>query len=336
MTTADISLAELAALQVVPQSWDHFKAEFLPAYTHPLVSRKHAGKVRQVVAILDGLGVTSTADLNLALVARFVQSRPADQSPWTTKALLQIVSSLCTTAVAARRLAVNPFAIRPIGRIVRLTPPKGKRTLSRDEIRRLLELLKSDAETRTGWPGWRAKRLYVAAAIASYCGLRRSELLTLHVSDVDLEARVIRLFNRGPNGKGLKSAGSAKPVGIPDALAEIIRGWLPWRMARPKGFRLPDECPWLIPTVNGKAPWLSGAPGTKPLDRLQAAAKRAGIDEITWHMLRRSLATHLEHHGVGGAMIQRILRHSSSATTERHYRCADEANVAAAVKNLVF
>ena len=34
-----------------------------------------------------------------------------------------------------------------------------------------MELLKTDAETRTGWAAFRANRLYVATAIAVYCGL---------------------------------------------------------------------------------------------------------------------------------------------------------------------
>jgi integrase len=347
MSTVDPGLLELAALQVAPQPWAEFKRDILPGFTYPMTSKSHATKIRQTIRCLELLnladegeeprGIRDTFDLNLVTVARYVAAIPPGQSPWTIKAQLQILSTLASTAVKARRLAVNPFDIRPIGKIVRLGPPEDKRALSRDELHRLMELLKSDTETRTGWALWRAWRLYVVAAIAVYCGLRRTELLTLHVVDVDLDARVIRLMGRGPNGKGLKSKGSAQPVGIPDALAPILSTWLStWRLAAPKGFAIDPECPWLIPTCNRKSPWISGHTTGKALGRLQAAGKRAGIPDLTFHMLRRTLATQLEEHGVGGAMIQRILRHASSQTTERHYRRADERNIADAVKELEF
>ena len=77
-----------------------------------------------------------------------------------------------------------------------------------------------------------------------------------------------------------------------------------------------------------RAPWTSGAPGGKPLDRLQAVGVEPGIEHITMHMLRRSLATHLEGHGVGAAMISRIMRHQDERVTETFYRQADERQIA--------
>ena len=99
--------------------------------------------MRQVVKALDVLNlaadgeqprtIQSTTDLNLATVARYIAARPPGQSTWTMKGHLQILRTLCGTAVKARRLAVNPFDLRSIGRIVRPAPPRNKRALSRDE-----------------------------------------------------------------------------------------------------------------------------------------------------------------------------------------------------------
>src|SRR5262249_17692643 len=69
---------------------------------------------------------------------------------------------------------------------------------------------------------------------------------------------------------------------------------------------------------------------------LQAAAARAGIPGLTWQTLRRSWATHAQAWGLGSAMIQRVLRHTSGTTSEHWYRRADVANLAAAVKDVEF
>jgi integrase len=47
-------------------------------------------------------------------------------------------------------------------------------------------------------------------------------------------------------------------------------------------------------------------------------------------MLRHSWATHAEARGLGELMVQRQLRHTTKRT-QKHYRHADEANIAAAV-----
>ena len=47
--------------------------------------------------------------------------------------------------------------------------------------------------------------------------------------------------------------------------------------------------------------------------------KRAGISWHGWHGFRRGLASNLNRLGVDDSVIQRILRHSTVATTQNHY-----------------
>src|SRR5215472_14903541 len=54
--------------------------------------------------------------------------------------------------------------------------------------------------------------------------------------------------------------------------------------------------------------------------------KRAGISWQGWHGFRKGLASNLNRPGVGNSVIQRILRHSTAATTKTttsrpHLRC---------------
>lgn len=339
-------LADLLKLLPRPQHWPKFRALIMPAFQPPLVSRQYGVKVKRFLGELETLNladdgepprhIETTADLGPRLVSRLVQSRPAGESPYTLRDRLALLQRVCRLAVDYRCLAVSPFTTTPIRRIVRVGKPRDKRALSREEVRRLFQVLRHDVATKRGWALFRARRLLAAVAVAVYTGLRRNELLLLHVADVDLDARVIRLQARGNRGMGLKTEGSGQPVGMPLALVPIVRDWLAHRLDGPTGFPVPEDCPWMIPNVRRTGPWLHARAAICPLGRLKVVARRAGIDDINWQMLRRTLSTHLEFFGAGEAGIQRQLRHSDPKVSQEHYRKADEANIADLMRDVSF
>jgi integrase len=316
-----------------PIAWEAFEQEVLSLYSPPSCAPATRGKIKQVLRLVKELGVTSTADLTVGLVARFVAARPPAQSPWTLKSLLMALRSICSFA-AASGYSRSPFTIR---RLSRWVDPQlqwdESRHISREHTRKLLELLQRESETLTGWAGWRARRLWVLVAIVAYTGLRRSEALNLEVSDIDLEQGCIWI---GRSGQQLKTRGSRRPVPMPRVLISIVQNWLGHRLDAPYGFPLPDSCPWVIPNLSRRGPWLSGHARSRPIGQLQAAAKRAGIDHVTWQHLRRGYATHAESWGFGEALIQRILRHSSPMTSRQFYRAADIDNLRSAVDGIQF
>jgi integrase len=128
-------------------------------------------------------------------------------------------------------------------------------------------------------------------------------------------------------------------VALAGALVVILRDWLTHRLDAPPSKPLDEHgagCPWLFPNVSRSNAWYTGEHKARPIARLQSVARRAGVEGITWHSLRRSLATHLEAHGTGQAMITRILRHADRETTKRHYQQADVRNMVEAVDGLDF
>jgi integrase len=336
LTGIDLAaLQALLAMQPKPMKWAKFVGEIECRFAPPRCTAHYHRDIKKTCAQLAALGVATTFDLTPELLVRYVASCPPEWSPFTLKGNLVRIRTVCSHAVRDRRLPASPFATLPISMIVRLGKPQGKRHLTRAEIARLMEVLKGDVAALQGWAGWKARRLHFVVALGLYCGLRKLELLRLQVADVDLVARVIRLKPHNKTGR-FKTKGSEAPVPIPDALADIIQDWLAHRLDHPRGLAIDMACPWLIPTCDRKAPWTSGAVGTKPLHRLQAAARRAGIEHATMHMLRRSCATHLEALGVPRSMIARILRHSGEQVTEEFYLRADEQNMVDAVKDLTF
>jgi integrase len=321
--------------KVGPVPWPRFKAEIAKDFSEPKCTQGHASRFVQICRAMEALGVESTSDLNCAMVDLFVETRPPGQSKFTLRSLLVMIRTIANKAVRYKYLLVSPFTIRPISEMFKVGKPKGKRHLTRVEIARLLEVLRGDVESTKGWAQWKARRLHVVACLGLYCALRKLELLMLHAADIDLVARVIRLTPHNERGE-FKTPDSEQPVPIPDALVPILEDWLAHRLDHPKGMPIDLSCPWLIPTCDRSAPWTSGAPGTKPLHRLQAAAMRARIDGITLHMLRRSSATHMEGAGISRSMIARVLRHTGVKTTEDYYLQADEKNMVDAVRALEF
>jgi integrase len=339
------SLALIADAAPKPVPWDRFLLEVLPDFSPPFVSPGRAGDVRRVIRELGVINlaaegqaprfIETTYDLNTILIGRYIASRPRE-SPFTLRCRLMTIKTVINRALARGYLVLSPFADHPIRRLVRTGKPQNKRALTPDEVRRLFEVLRADVQRKKGWAGWKARRLLAAVAVAIGTGIRRNELLTLHVEDVDLEARVIRLEPRGPRGMGLKSEGSSKPVGMPVALVPIVREWLEWRLAGPAGFPIDADCRFLIPTCSRLGPWLHGTTSKRPNGRLKAAGRRAGIPDICWQLLRRTLATLMERSGAGRSQIQRQLRHSDAEVTEAHYIKQDEDGIAEAVQDVWF
>ncbi len=127
------------------------------------------------------------------------------------------------------------------------------------------------------------------------CGLRRSELLNLKLSDV-LSNRNL-LFIRQSKGK------KDRVVPISDKIIEMLREY--FKAYRPKT--------WLFEGQNT---------GEQYSERslqlvLKQALKKAGNKKpVSLHWLRHSYATHLLESGTDLRYIQELLGHSSSKTTE--------------------
>ena len=143
-----------------------------------------------------------------------------------------------------------------------------------------------------------------AMLMAAYAGgLRLSEVLNLKVSDIDSREMVIRI----DQGKGKKD----RYVMLSERLLETLRA--NWPISRPRNFLFPGE------------------DGTKPLHptalqkAFHTARRVAKIDKpVSVHTLRHSFATHLMADGVDLRRIQRLLGHSSLATTEIYTHVAGD------------
>jgi len=154
--------------------------------------------------------------------------------------------------------------------------------LSKSEIRRILAA-----------PGNLKHRSMLSLIYA--CGLRRSELLNLKPGDIDSSRNLVILRQ----AKGNKD----RVVPLPGKILSNLREY--YLAYRPKT--------WLFEGQSKNSQYSA----TSLAKVLKNAAAKAGINkEISLHWLRHSYATHLLEQGTDLRIIQELLGHKSSKTTE--------------------
>lgn len=292
-----------------PIGYAAFRGHVLAVYRHHAPTTR--GKVRQVLDVLERLGVCATSDLTTETAIEFAASFGTYANPRTVVGLVGYLRAIVNLAVEEGWLDRAPSWRRVR---VRPGPPPPPKSLDASQTSRLLASL-------AGHGGdWAGHRLHVMVAVAAHTGLRYRELAELRVEDLALGEGYLDLRRRGGR---LKTAASAATVPLPATAVEALRGWLP---------RVPG--PWVFPGSKGLGPWAGGAIGYRPVDRLAQACAAAGVPRVTWHGLRHTFATvALREWGVPLWAVQRVLRHTTSRTTELYLRADDTPALVALLRD---
>src|ERR1700751_417702 len=155
---------------------------------------------------------------------------------------------------------------------------------------------------------------YVIIALLVGCALRRRELATLNIEDIQLrEGRWVIIDLRGKGGR-------IRTVAIPIWVKQGINAWMTaakiedGRLLRPvskSGKILRDELgDWAIWSV------------------VEQSSKQIGLDHFGAHDLRRTCAKLCRKSGGDLEQIKFLLSHSSIQTTERYLGAAQEIEIA--------
>lgn len=177
------------------------------------------------------------------------------------------------------------------------SPRQGRslpRILSEAEVERLLA-------TATAQPGPEGRRLQAMLEVLYATGLRVSELVSLPLSAVARDPRVLIV-----RGKG----GRERMVPLSDAAREALQGYLEHR----KAFTTAGPSKWLFPS--------RGADGYLTRRRLgqllKALALEADLDprRVSPHVLRHAFASHLLDNGADLRSVQQMLGHADISTTQ--------------------
>jgi integrase len=154
-------------------------------------------------------------------------------------------------------------------------------------------------------------RYRLAIACGLFSGLRLSELLGLTWEDIDLRGETIRVrFRLGRDGKrrSLKTAAARRDVILMSQLANELRKW---RLASP----FSSDGDLVFCSIGGKTI------GHRNLTArgLEKAAKRAGLQGVTFHVLRHTFASMLIGNGHDPVFVSRQLGHANASITLKVY-----------------
>jgi len=206
----------------------------------------------------------------------------------TIKLVVVAIKIFCRWMAQRGRLAKDPAEVLTLPRLSRYLPE----TMNELQVDRLLD------GVPTNVPRGLRDRAILELLYAS--GLRVSELVNAKLEFLDLDTRVIRV-----TGKGSKTR--LVPVGT--RACEAIKTYLD------------RERPELVKKKTGSEIFLSSR-GTKLTtvrvwQIVKQCAKNAGLDlNVYPHLLRHSFATHLLSNGADLRIIQEILCHKDTATTQ--------------------
>ena len=187
--------------------------------------------------------------------------------------------------------------INPAAGLVIPEPPKELQAVPTEEqVSRLLE------QPDTSWPYGLRDRALMEVAYGT--GMRRGELASLKILDIDLGIGLIRVM-----GKGRKER--VVPVG--EAAARWVGEYI--ATARPKLLRGDGD---------EQAVWIDrlGKPMTpyRISKMIVDHAEAAGLKKITAHSLRRACVTHMLAHGAHPMQLRELLGHMSSQTLNKYLR----------------
>lgn len=238
-------------------------------------------------------GLVPVEELTVPRIQEFVSKLATRRSAATTRKVHRTLSLILDQAVAERRLAVNPaHGVR----LPSLPAQLGDHVLSVEQVEALAAAVRHHG---------------TLVRVAAYCGLRWGEVAALEVGDVDLRARRLRIQRAQVEVSGRieikapKSRHGRRRVPIPGRLVEELREQTEGRPASALLFPSPEG--ERLRASNWKR-WSGWS---------EAVATMGG--GIRFHDLRHTCASMLIQAGATPVEVQRILGHSTPATTLNLY-----------------
>jgi integrase len=186
----------------------------------------------------------------------------------------------------------------------------------------------------------RGKPLYTKVIISLFTGMRRAEILGLHWSHVDLDAKMITVreaveeTNAGLRLKEPKSKAGKRDITLPDIVVDTLRDYrrqqLELRLALGAGKLVDDVL--IFARLNGSPE------SPRVLSKEWAALAREMNLSVTFHALRHTHASMLIDAGIDIVKISKRLGHANVSTTldiYSHLFAAREDKSAAAINSAV-
>jgi integrase len=250
-------------------------------------SKKTLAKDEQRLArhILPALGSLEANAVGVADVAQLVE-RIGSTRPYEANQVRALLSVMFSKA---RMLGFEPPSFNPCEGVPKFSEAKRERFVLPEEMPRLKAAVESENDVRLRAAVW----LYLLT------GLRRNELMRLRWDDLDWERRTLRLEQTKagrPHIEPLSEQAIAMLETIPRTDSPFV---FPATRASKEGYFTGINSAW---------------------DRIR---KRAGLEDVRLHDLRRTVGSWLAMSGESLLIIGKVLNHSRSSTTEIYARLTE-------------
>ncbi|WP_238935642.1 tyrosine-type recombinase/integrase [Saccharopolyspora spinosa] len=248
-------------------------------------------------------------EVKTPVVNKLCQAKLKAHSLTLAKLVKAVISNIMTFAIQAGAVDANPTkGIAPLTERRAKIKRKKPRSLTKNELHDLLAKLDADEEAKKrDLPD--LVRFFVATAE------RAGEALGAHWEDLDAEAKMLKMSGNliRARGKGAlrndgKTDGSARDIALPD---------------------------WAVKMLLERESQLGGVDPTKPIftntkgGYLNASnvanrtwvpfRQRAGYEWVTFHTLRKTVATLLDEAGLTARQVADLLGHSRVSMTQDVY-----------------
>jgi integrase len=232
-------------------------------------------------------GRMKLAAMRKADIIRYVHSRTGVVKDGTLLKEIAVLKHMLYVAVDLDKIATNPAARVPVPRV-----PEGRtRYLTPDEWQRVFEACRIAPDI---YGDEQKQWLQQCAGLLVSLGVRRGELLSIVVPDIDLERRQVTV-RRTKNGR-------LRTIYLNDLASQVFAsmGIAERKRKQDRGTLFPDLT----------AQTLSS--------RFLKACRKAGVENFTLHSLRHSFAATLRQAGAGLDDLMHLMGHSDLRQTTRY------------------
>ncbi len=242
------------------------------------------------------LGKYSMAALSSELVASYRDHRlAAGKANNTVRIELAMLSNLFTVAIQEWGLGLTH---NPVATIRKPSPGKSRdRRLTGDEEQRLLEAVEAHSNPMLAW----------VVTLAIETGMRQSEIVNLRLQHVDLQSRVVRLFDTKNNSARTVPLTAAATAALKTAINNPLR---------------PKETDLVFFGEPGR----DGIRRPYQFAKIWAGIKEAiGANDLHFHDLRHEAVSRLVEGGLSDQEVASISGHKSMQMLRRytHLRAED-------------
>ncbi|MBF6445731.1 tyrosine-type recombinase/integrase [Nocardia farcinica] len=348
---------ELSESMTVRQLWTAYRAYLVEQGR----AENTLARYDVVAELFDkAFGLRRLLEVTTSAVEAFIAEVGKSKGPSSMKTARNVLSGMFKYAVRKGPLLVNPVREAEMAQNVEAKGRTGgARDITVEELRFILSAVRtsqvpcprklSRAERNRKTP----VKSYTPPTVAEYCdsadladlitllaatGLRRSQILGLLWSDIDLNARTLRCTGKVVRVKGTGLVRIAKDddpknrrgtIALPDFAVAMLKQ----RQAALEDRRSespPDPEIQTLDLVFPSAVWTLRDPQNVGHEWQRVRDALAIPDDVTAHSFRHAVATILDDAGLSARITADVLGHADPAMTQRHYMARGRTHRAAA------